>query len=158
MALSASTLQSQLLQAWLVPPGGAFPSTADASANRLASAVAAWFSAAQAGAFPCSTAAARKSQLASALMGALASGSAASAGQGTAAALAAYITGQVFGSGAASPPTGTSAAAAAFMGIFSDVNAPNPVRAQRFAQACKALTASTLVTFPPPLPSPLPIT
>lgn len=157
MALSPSTLKSQLETAWLVPPGGSYPENAQASADRFANAVASWLSLAQANGFPCTTAAARKSQLASLLAIAFQTGSASSAAQALANALTLYITGQQFGSGVAAPPTGASAAASAFSAIFSNRELPNPARAQLLADACQALALTTLVAFPPPLPTPAPL-
>lgn len=151
MALDPSALKTQLDQGWL---SASFPDTAQISADRFASAVAMWFSAAQAAGFPCSTATARQSQLSGLLVAALASGSAVSAAQGLASALAAYMTGQVFGAGIAAAPLGTSAAAAAFTTALSDLSpqTPNALRAQSLATACQALALTVIVTFPPSTP------
>lgn len=157
MALVPSALQSQLETAWLVPPGGSYPGSPQVSADRFASAVASWFSLAQANGIPCATATARKSQLASLLATALSTGAAASAGQGLANALSLYMTGQQFGPGVAAPPTGSAAAVAAFSAAFANLELPNAARAQQFASACQALALTTIVTFPPPMP-PSPIT
>jgi len=157
MALSPSALQSQLETAWLVPPGGSYPEDAQASGDRFASAVASWFSLAQANGIPCGTATVRQSQLASLLAISFSTGAAASAGQALADALVLYITGQLFGPGVAAPPTGGAAAASAFSSAFSNLELPSAARAQLLASACQALALTTLVTFPPPTP-PAPIT
>ncbi|MBN1203774.1 MAG: hypothetical protein JXB05_02475 [Myxococcaceae bacterium] len=151
MALNPSALKTQLEQGWL---NASFPENVAVSADRFASAVASWFSAAQAAGFPCTTAMARQSQLSGQLATALNAGSAASAGQALASALAAYMTGQLFGAGSSAAPTGTSAAATALIAAFSDLNpqTPNALRAQQIATACQALAVTTLVTFPPSVP------
>ena len=151
MALNPSTLQSELEQSWL---SDSFPDAVLLSADRFASVVATWFSAAQAAGFPCSSAMARKADLMGQLVSALGAMSAAGAGQGMASALAVYMTGQVFGAGVASPPTGAAAAGAAFTATFLDVSnqTTNAMRAQRIAQACQAMAITTIVIFPPSTP------
>lgn len=151
MALDPNTLKTQLQQSWL---DASFPDTAQISADRFASAVATWFTAAQAAGFPCSTAMARQSQLSGLISAAFISGSAASVAQGLASALAAYMTGQVFGVGVAAAPLGTTAAIAAFTATFSDLSpqTPNALRAQQLATACQALAITVIVTFPPSVP------
>lgn len=152
MALNPSTLQSQLETGWLVPPGGSFPDNAQVSGDRFATAVATWFSLAQANGIPCATATARKSQLASLAAAAFAGGSAASAGQSLANALTAYMAGQQFGPGVAAPPTGTAAAASSFVATFSNLQMPNSARAAQLAAACQTLALTVIVTFPSPIP------
>lgn len=152
MPLSDSTLKSQLELHWLVPEGGSFPANVQQSAERFASAVATWFSDAQANGLPCTTAQARKSELASQAATAFAAGSAALAGQGLANALSAYILNQTFGAGVAGTPTGATAAVSAFTETFSNLKLANGDRAQKLAEACQKLALSTIVTFPPPTP------
>ncbi|MCY1019294.1 hypothetical protein [Pyxidicoccus sp. MSG2] len=152
MALVVATLKSQLELNWLVPKGGSFPENVQQSANRFADAVATWFSTAQANLVPCTTAQARKGQLATQAASAFNAGSALAAGQDLATALSAYIQGQLFGTGTAGPPAGTALAASAFGATFTNVDLENGVRAQQLAQACQALALSTVVAFPTPLP------
>jgi len=154
MPLILSTLKTSLENNWLVPEGGSYPASPQESADRFATAVASWFSAAQANGIPCTTAQARKSQLASqlALTFQQDPGSAASAAQGMANALTLYITGQVFGAGAASPPLGTAAAISSLTTTFSNLDLDNATRAQQLALACQTLALTTVVTFPPPTP------
>lgn len=146
--LVISTLKSSLKQDWLGP----HPQSAEESGQRFADAVASWFSAAQAGAFPCSTATARAGQLASSAASALQKGTAAAAGMALALAVAQYMAGQLFGAGVAGMPLAMSAAAASIGATFGNLNLSNDERAQAIASACTVLAASTLVTFPPPLP------
>jgi len=155
MALVSSALQSQLETAWLVPPGGSYPESPQASGDRFASVVASWFSLAQANGIPCTTATARQGQLASLVASVFSPVSTAtpqSAGQGLANALSLYFTGQMFGAGVAAPPTGSAAAVAAFSAAFANRDLPNDSRAQQFASACQTLALTTLVNFPPPMP------
>ena len=70
MALAPASLASNLSSGWLVPEGGSYPRSAAESGDRFATAVASWFGAATAGPYPCTTAAARRSQLAAAAAGA----------------------------------------------------------------------------------------
>lgn len=157
MALDSKLLKSQLETGWLVSPGGSYPDDAQASSERFASAVASWFSLAQANGIPCGTATARESQLASLAALAFATGSAVSAGQSLANALTLYMAGQQFGPGVAAPPLGAAAAATAFVAIFLDLQADNAARAEQLAGACQALALTSIVTFPPPVP-PSPVT
>jgi hypothetical protein len=156
MPLDAKKLETQLIRAWSGGPGGTFPSTPQAAADRFADAVAAWFSDAVAGGAKCTTAQSRKPLLSNALLSSLKSGKAATAGQGLAAALAMYLTGQVFGTGLSQVPFGTSAAGVAFSAAFAEINAPLRSRAQRFTLVCQGLVATTLVIIPPS-PNPVPI-
>jgi hypothetical protein len=152
MALVVNTLKSQLENNWLVPEGGTFPGSAAESAKHFASAVASWFSAAQANGFPCGTASARQGQLSGQLVSAFQAGSATAAAQGMASALAAYIAGQSFGAGVASPPAGIAAAASMLTTALSTLELDPSTRAQQIAQACQTLALTTVVTFPPPMP------
>jgi len=153
MALVLSVLKSGLERDWLVAPGGCHPDSALASGDRFAGAVVSWFSSAQAGAFPCSTAAARRSQLATMAAAAFQARAPQAAGLSLAQAVAAYIAGQVFGVGVASLPLAVSAAALQMGTVFSDTSLSNAERAQSIAGACALLSSSTLVIFPatPPL-------
>lgn len=156
MPLVQDTLKTALEQRWLVPEGGAYPADATESGDRFATAVVSWFSAAMAGAFPCSTATARKAQLAAAAQAAFEARSAAGAGGLLATALAAYLAGQLFGTGIAAPPLATSAAGAMIGAVFADLDASSSDRAQRIASACTLLATTTIVTFTSPTPPPPP--
>lgn len=146
--LVLSTLQTSLKQDWL----GAHSGSAQESGQRFANAVAQWFSAAQAGAAPCTTATARAGQLASSAASALQVGAAQGAGQALALAVAQYLAGQLFGAGVAAMPLAVSAAGASIGAAFGNLDLAVDDRAQALASACALLAASTLVTFPPPTP------
>jgi predicted RecA/RadA family phage recombinase len=151
--LVLDTLKTGLEQDWLGP----HPQNAMESGDRFAGAVANWFASAQAGAFPCVTAVARRPQLASTAAMALQSGTAQGAGAMLALAIAQYMAGQAFGSGVAAFPLATSAAVTMLGATFGNLELSKADRAQTIANACAVLAASTLVTFPPPLP-PAPVT
>lgn len=152
MALIAAALKTSLELNWLVPEGGTFPQSAEESADRFATAVANWFSAAQANGIPCTTAQARKSQLGTAVASAFKTRDAALAGQGLANALSAYLTGQSFGAGVSNAPLGTALATTAFSSAFANLQLGNSARAQAIAGACQALALTTIVIFPAPMP------
>lgn len=152
MPLVVATLKSQLELNWLVPEGGTYPDTVQVSADHFATAVASWFSAAQANGIPCTTAMARKSQLSGQAASALAAGDALAAGQALAGALSAYMAGQTFGAGVSAAPLGTAIAATALGGVFSNLDLSSSDRAQQIAQACQDLAVTTVVTFPSPMP------
>lgn len=158
MALVLASLKSSFQSQWLVPEGGSYPGSANESGDHFATAVATWFSTAMAGAFPCSTAMARKSQLASSAGAALDTQASAAAGNALALGVALYIVGQSFGTGIANMPIAVSAAGSLFAATFADTNAGVPEKAQQFATGCLLLAVSTIVIFPPapPLP-PLPV-
>jgi hypothetical protein len=158
MVLSSSTLSNSLRSSWLPTDGGGFPGSASESGDAFAGAVTGWFSGATAGPFPCSTATARRSQLASSAGAAFAAGQAPASGALLATALMGYLTGQVFGSGVASPPAGTAAAQAAFTAVFADLDASTSDRADRLAQASWSLALTTIVIFPPVISPPMPVT
>ncbi|MBN1203484.1 MAG: hypothetical protein JXB05_00985 [Myxococcaceae bacterium] len=152
MALNPSALKTSLETDWLVPEGGTFPSSPEESAARFASAVASWFSSAQANLIPCTTAQVREPQLADALGPAFKAGTAEKAGDEVAKALESYIKDQVFGAGVANAPLGTAAAAQALSGIFSNLELANDARALQIAQACQTMALTTVVKFPSPTP------
>jgi hypothetical protein len=158
MTLNPSTLSSSLRSSWLPGDGGPYPGSPAESGDAFAGAVSGWLAAAAAGPYPCSTAAARRSQLASSAAGALGAGQAAAAGALLATALTAYLAGQVFGPGVASAPVGAAAAQAAFAAVFADLDAAPPARADRIAQATWALALTTIVVFPPVVSPPVPVT
>lgn len=108
--------------------------------------------------FPCSTATARRSQLAASAAGAFSAQSSSGAGAMLATGLTAYMAGQSFGAGVASPPVGTAAAQAAFAGVFSDLDASVSARGDRIAQGTWALALTTIVIFPPVISPPSPVT
>ena len=158
MALNPSALSSSLRNSWLPGDNGPHHASASASGDAFAGAVSGWFASATAGAFPCSTALARRSQLASSAAGAFQAGQAATSGVLLATGLTAYVAGQSFGAGVASPPVGAAAAQTAFVGVFRDLAADTPARADRLAQATWALAITTIVVFPPAISPPVPVT
>jgi hypothetical protein len=159
MPLVPSLLSQSLLSQWLPrDENGPFPDDAAASARALAGAIADWFGQAMAAGMPCSTAAARKSQLEAQLIPALQAGDAMASGQQVALAFMAYVAGQSFGHGIAAPPVATPAAGAAIGAAFGDKDAAQSARADRIAQALHAQALSAIVTFAPPPPPPAPIT
>jgi hypothetical protein len=158
MALVPTALASSLESSWLVPEGGDHPASPSESGDQFAAAVSGWFAGATAGAFPCSTASARRSQLAASATAAIQAGDPSLAALQLALALTGYMTGQLFGAGVASPPTAMSAGQSAFMGVFSDLEATNAARAGRIAGGVHAMAASTIVIFPPVISPPTPVT
>jgi hypothetical protein len=142
---------------WLVPEGGSYPSSPSESGDRFAGAVTTWFAGAMAGPFPCSTATARRSQLASAATAAIQAKDASLAGMQLALGLMAYMAGQVFGPGVASPPTAVSATQSAITGAFSNVDLPPSPRANQIAVGVFTLAVSTIVVFPPVISPPTPV-
>ena len=157
MALVPTALASSLESSWLVPDGDSFPSSPDQSGDKFAAAVSSWFGAAMAGAFPCSTAAARRSQLASSATAAIQAGDPSLAGMQLAIGLMSYMAGQVFGPGVASPPTAVSAAQSAITAVFSNLDLPNSARANQIATGVYTLAVSTIVVFPPVISPPSPV-
>jgi hypothetical protein len=156
MPLILDVLKSGLETGWLVGPGGSYPASPNESGDRFAGAVTNWFSAAQAAGFPCATAAARRSQLASTAGAALASGASQAAGAALALAVGGYIAGQLFGVGVASFPATVGLVGAQLGAIFEDRGATSADRAQQIALACTTLAMSTLVVFPaPPFSAPV---
>jgi hypothetical protein len=158
MALSPSMLATSLEHDWLVAEGGDYPSSPVQSGDAFAGAVAGWFALATAGPFPCSTASARRSQLAAGATGALQAGDPNIAAAQLALALASYMVGQAFGPGMASPPIAVSAAQSAIAGAFGDLEAAHPGRANQIATGIHTLATSTIVVFPPVISPPAPVT
>jgi hypothetical protein len=158
VALVPTALASSLSSSWLVPEGGTYPDTPSQSGDRFAAAVSSWFAAATAGPYPCSTASARRSQLASSATAAIQAGDASLAGTQLAFGLMAYMAGQVFGPGVASPPTAVGAAQSAITGAFSDLDLPLSARANQIATGTYTLAVSTIVVFPPVISPPAPVT
>jgi hypothetical protein len=150
-------LASSLESDWLTREGGGYADSASQSGDRFAQAVSSWFSSAMAGAFPCGTATARKSQLAAAAGAAFQANQASAAGAQLAMGLVAYMAGQVFGPGVASPPTAASAAQSAITAVFSDVDMAVSSRANQIATATHTLALSTIVVFPPIISPPTPV-
>jgi hypothetical protein len=150
----ASSLESQ----WLVPDGGDYPSSASDSGDKFAGAVSSWFAGALAAGFPCTTATARRSQLAASATAAIQTKDPNLAAMQLAVGLMGYMAGQVFGAGVASPPTAVSAAQSAIAAVFSDLNSPNSARAQQIATGVYTLALSTIVVFPPVISPPSPVT
>ncbi len=151
MPLLIPMLKQSLLEQWLEPDS--FPASTAESGQRFASAVASWFSLGMAGPFPCSTALARQGQLGTAAAAALAAGAPPSAGSQLSMAVSSYYSGQLFGAGTAGFPAASGAVAPLMGAVFSDLTANAEQRAERIATACQLLALSTLVVFPPPLPS-----
>jgi hypothetical protein len=158
MPLSPSSLSSSLKSDWLPADGGSYPGSATESGDKFAGAVSTWFAGAMAAGFPCSTATARRSQLAASAAGAFSAQASAAAGAMLAVGLTAYMAGQAFGAGVASPPVGTAAAQVVFAGVFSDLDASLSARADRIAQGAWALALTTIVVFPPVISPPSPVT
>jgi len=157
MALSPATLAASLESSWLVPEGGEFPSSPAQSGDRFAGAVTSWFALAMAGPYPCSTAAARRSQLTSSATAAIQAGDASLAGMQLALGLMSYMAGQVFGPGVASPPAAVGAAQSAIIAAFSNLDASHAARANQIATGVHALAISTIVVFPPVISPPAPV-
>lgn len=157
MPLVASALASSLNADWLVADGGSYPASPQESGDRFAGAVASWFGGATAGPYPCSTASARRSQLASAAGPALDAGEAPLAGAQLALALLSYMSGQIFGPGVASPPAAMAAAQSAITAVFSDLDLSNSARADKIASGIHTMACSTIVVFPPVISPPSPV-
>lgn len=158
MALVSTALASDLASNWLVPEGGEYPSSPSQSGDKFAAAVSSWFGAATAGPYPCTTASARRSQLASSATAAIQAGQASLAGMQLAIGLMGYMAGQMFGPGVASPPTAVSAAQSAITGAFSNLDLPINTRANQIATGVYTLAISTIVVFPPVISPPTPVT
>ena len=157
MALVTTALASSLESSWLVPEGNDHPSSPSQSGDKFAAAVSSWFAAATAGPFPCSTASARRSQLAASATGAIQANDPSLAGMQLAIGLMGYMAGQVFGAGVASPPTAVSAAQSAITSVFSNLDLPNSARANQIATGVYTLAISTIVIFPPVISPPTPV-
>ncbi|MBL8742289.1 MAG: hypothetical protein JNK04_14370 [Myxococcales bacterium] len=156
MPLVLASLKSSLESQWLVAEGGSHPASAQESGDRFAGAVAGWFSTAMAAGFPCSTAMARKSQLASGAAAAFGAEASVAAGNMLALAVAAYIVGQSFGPGFAGMPIAQSAAGAMFGATFADTGGAISDKAQQIASGCLVLAVSTIVAFSiPPFAAPV---
>jgi len=157
VALVPTALASSLASSWLVPEGDEYPSTPAQSGDKFAAAVSSWFGTAMAGPYPCSTASARRSQLASSATAAIQAGQASLAGMQLAVGLMSYMAGQVFGPGVASPPTAVSAAQSAITAVFSNLDLPINARANQIATGVYTLAISTIVVFPPVISPPTPV-
>jgi hypothetical protein len=157
MPLSSSALASSLQSNWLVPEGGSYPSSPSESGDKFAGEVASWFSGAMAAGFPCSTASARRSQLAASATGAIQAGDPSLAGAQLALGLMGYMAGQVFGAGVASPPIAVSAAQSAAAAVFADLDSDLGARANQIATGIFTLATSTIVIFPPVISPPSPV-
>jgi hypothetical protein len=153
--LDPISLVVELRQRWL-PAEAGFPASVDESAQRFADVVAPWFAAGAANGFPCSTAQARKSGLASSAASALAAGDARAAGQQLALAIAQFMAAQSFGAGVSSFPTATPGLVVAIGEVFASHELDDDQRATMIAVATYLAAVSTIVVFPPPLtPSPV---
>lgn len=150
MPLVMSSLRTSLEQDWLSSEGGSHPATPLESGDAFAGAVASWFASAQALGIPCSTAQARRPQLAAQAAGALRVQDAIAAGNALAVALGAYVLGQLFGAGTALMPIAVAAGGAQIGAVFADLQSAPSQRAQSIAAACTVLAVSTLVSFPNP--------
>jgi hypothetical protein len=158
MPLVPSVLAADLRSGWLTHEGGGYADSATQSADRFAQAVSNWFTGAMAGAFPCSTAMARKSQLAASAAAAVQAGQPALAALQLATGVAGYMAGQVFGPGVASPPAAIGAAQSALASVFADTDMSVGARAEQIASAVHTLALSTMVIFPPVISPPTPVT
>lgn len=147
--LTPSDLSTRLQNEWL----GQMPGSSFESGDMFAGAVSGWFTAAMAAAFPCSTAAARRTSLAAMAAGALEAGVGPTSGMLLATAVATYYAGQLFGAGVASFPTALPAGIALTTAALLDVNLPKATRADMIAQGCLVMAVSTMVIFPTPAPS-----
>ncbi len=150
MAISSSTLKSQLENNWLVSEGGSYPESPTQSGQKFAGAVSQWFSAAQANGIPCATAMARQSQLAAQAAAAIQVGQAQGAGAQLALAVAAYYAGQNFGPGVATFPTAAGAGVSMISAVFGNLDMSNADRAEAIATACHTMAVSTIVAFTVP--------
>ena len=157
MPLVPSVLASSLESDWLTHEGGGYADSASQSGDRFAQAVSSWFALAMAGPFPCSTASARKGQLAASATAAIQAGQASLAGMQLALGLVAYMAGQAFGAGVASPPMAASAAQSAITAVFSNLDLSVSARANQIASATHTLALSTIVIFPPVISPPTPV-
>ncbi len=157
MPLVPAALSSSLASDWLVAEGGTYPQSPSESGDKFAGAVSTWFAGAMAGAFPCGTASARRSQLAAAASAAIQAGAAPLAAMQLAVGLMAYMSGQVFGPGVASPPAAMAAAQAAALAVFSNLDLPLSGRADQLATGIYAMAVSTIVVFPPVVSPPTPV-
>jgi hypothetical protein len=129
------------------------------SGDRFAAAVSSWFAGAMAAAFPCATALARRSQLATQAGAALDARDPSLSGQQLAMAVASYIAGQSFPPGTALFPMALPAAASQMIATLTDTDGDVGRKAQEIASACHLLSVSTLVAIPvPPGPPTAPIT
>jgi hypothetical protein len=156
--LVPTALASSLQSDWLVDEGGQYPGSASESGDKFAGAVSTWFSGALAAGFPCSTATARRSQLAASATGAFQARDSSLAGMQLAVGLMGYMAGQVFGAGVASPPTAVSAAQSAATAVFSNLDLALNARANQIATGVYTLAVSTIVIFPPVISPPSPVT
>jgi hypothetical protein len=157
VALVPTALASSLASDWLVAEGGSYPSTPTQSGDRFAGAVSTWFAGATAGAFPCATATARRSQLASSAAAAFQASDASLTALQLAIGLMGYMAGQVFGPGVASPPVAVSAAQSAIAAVLSNLDQPLEARANQIASGVYTLAVSTIVVFPPVISPPTPV-
>ena len=157
MPLVPTILASSLQSDWLTHEGGGYADSASQSGDRFAQAVSSWFANAMAGPFPCSTASARKAQLAGAATAALQAGQASLAGLQLALALVAYMAGQAFGAGVASPPIAAGVAQSMITSVFSNMDLALSARANQIASATHTLALSTIVIFPPVISPPTPV-
>ncbi len=158
MALVPAALASNLASGWLVPQGGTHPSSAAQSGDKFAAVVSGWFATATAGPYPCSTATARRAQLAASATAAIQTRDATVAGMQLAVGLMGYMAGQLFGPGVASPPTAVSAAQSAITGVFTNLDLSDNARANQIATGIYTLAVSTIVVFPPVVSPPVPVT
>lgn len=157
MPLVSSALASSLNADWLVADGGSYPASAQESGDRFAGAVSSWFAGATAGPYPCSTATARRAQLAASAGAAFQAQTSAAAGAQLALGLLGYMTGQVFGPGVASPPAAMAAAQSAIVAVFGDLESSNAARADQIAGGVHTMALSTIVVFPPVIMPPTPV-
>ena len=150
MPLVPTLLAQSLENDWLPTSDGGWSENPQASADAFAGAVANWFGLAMAAGFPCSTAAARKSQLMGLVASAIQMQDPKAAGQQLALAFMAYVAGQSFGSGVAAPPIATAAGGSMIAQAFSMLELDQGGRANLIATALHVMAVSSIVAFPQP--------
>jgi hypothetical protein len=150
MPLIPTVLAQSLENDWLPTEDGGWHDDAQASADAFAGAVADWFGQAMAAGIPCSTAAARKSQLMGQVASAIQMQDAQGAGQQMALAFMAYVAGQSFGSGVAAPPIATAAGGSMIAQAFSTLDMAQSARANLIATALHTMAVSSIVAFAQP--------
>ena len=150
MPLIPSMLAQSLQTDWLPSSDGGWSENPQASADAFAGAVANWFGQAMAAGFPCSTAAARRSQLMGQVASAIQMQDPQASGQQLALAFMAYVAGQSFGSGVAAPPIATAAGGSMIAQAFSTLEMEQSGRANLIASALHVMAVSSIVAFPQP--------
>ena len=156
MPLNPVQLAHGLRSQWLAGDGAPTPHSVEESADAFAGVVSTWFASAVAAGFPAATAAARRNQLANAMIPALTAGHPIATGVQTANAVASYIVGQSFGAGVAGAPAASPAAAPIIGAALADLERSVAARGAAIAGAIQMIAISTIVAFPsPPFAAPI---